>query len=150
MLTSRTLWLLAGLTLGTHPLHTTHTVLDDDGRGRVTITIRSFTDDLRTALGPAVRARDDSALARYIRDKVQLLDRGGRVRPLRFDAARTEGDITLVTLHADLVEGLRGTSFQQAMQMELYGDQVNVVQSRYANQTVSLLFLPGDGPRKLP
>ncbi len=147
---SHTVLLLAGLVLGAHPLHTTHTDLEDDGRGRVTITVRSFTDDLRTALGKSVRASDDSALARYVRDHVQLLDRAGRARPLSVDAVRTDGDVTLIFLHADLAGGLRGASLRQAMQMELYEDQVNVVQSRYANQSVSLLFLPGDGPRKLP
>jgi hypothetical protein len=61
-----------------------------------------------------------------------------------------EGDITLVTVHATLRGGLRGASIRQLMLLELYPDQVDVLQSRYAGQSVSLLFLPGDGARTLP
>lgn len=149
-MTPKALWLLGSLIMGRHPLHTTHTDVVDSGGGRVTLTIRSFTDDLRRALGRSAPAADDSALARYVRATVQVSDRTGRAAPLVFDAARVEGDVTLLTLHAEVTGGLRGASLRQAMQMELYDDQVNVVQSRYANQSVSLLFLPGDGPRKLP
>lgn len=145
-----TLLLFAGLSLGRHPLHTTHTDLVESGGSRVTITVRSFTDDLRAAIRQTASVTGDSALARYVREKVRLLDRTGRDVPLTFDAAHVEGDITLITLHAAIAGGLRGASLRQAMQMELYDDQVNVVQSRYANRSVSLLFLPGDGLRTLP
>jgi len=35
-------------------------------------------------------------------------------------------------------------------QFAVYDDQVNVVQARYAGRGTSLLFVPGDGPRRLP
>jgi hypothetical protein len=146
----KTLLLLAALALSAHPLHTTHTEVVDIGGGRVTITVRSFTDDLHSALGKAARTSEDSALARYLRETVRVCDRTGRAAPLVFDSARVEGDITLLTLHAVLPGGLRGASLRQTMQMELYDDQVNVVQSRYDGRAVSLLFLPGDGARTLP
>jgi hypothetical protein len=147
---SRMFLLVACLSLGRHPLHTTHTDLAETPDGRVTIVVRSFTDDLRAAVGGRSSIVDDSSLARYVRRTVEVLDRSGRRVPLIWDAAHTKGDITLVTLHATMPGGLRGASLRQVMQMELYDDQVNVVQSKYGGQSVSLLFMPGDGPRKLP
>jgi hypothetical protein len=146
---SLTLALLVWFGLGRHPLHTTHTDLSETPGGRVTITVRSFTDDLHAAVRQRGRTVDDSAVARYLRSTIELLDPAGRSIPLTWDAARSEGDITLLTLHTTIPGGLRGTSVRQLMQMELYDDQVNVVQTRYAGQSVSLLFLPGDGPRRL-
>lgn len=147
---SMTLIVLACLALGRHPLHTTHTDLTEGPGGRVTITVRSFTDDLRAAIGRQGRAVDDSSIARYVRSTVVIRDRSGQAVPLCWDASRTEGDITLLALHATIAGGWSGTSVAQSMQMELYDDQVNVVQSKYGSQSVSLLFLSGDGLRRLP
>jgi hypothetical protein len=35
------------------------------------------------------------------------------------------------------------------MQMELYDDQVNLLQAKVAGRIISLLFLPGDGLKAL-
>ncbi len=138
------------LLIGRHPLHTTHTDLVEGAGGRVTITVRSFSDDLRAALVKRERVLDDSAIARYVRGAVEIRDQAGRPRPLAWDGIRQEGDITLLALHVTLGSGLRGASVRQAMQMELYGDQVNVLQASYAGTSTSLLFLPGDGLKPLP
>ena len=145
-----TLVAIACLSLGRHPLHTTHTDLAEGPGGRVTMTVRSFSDDLRAAIGRREHAVDDSSIARYVRSTVELHDRTGRAVPLTWDSARTEGDITLLSLHATIAGGLSGATVRQAMQMELHDDQVNVLQSRYAGQSVSLLFLPGDNAKSLP
>jgi hypothetical protein len=141
---------LACFSLGRHPLHTTHTDLTEGPGGRVTITVRSFSDDLRSAIGKREAAFNDSSIARYVRSTVELQARSGRLAPFVWDSARTEGDITLLSLHTTIAGGLRGASVRQAMQMELHDDQVNVLQSRYGGESVSLLFLPGDRAKPLP
>jgi hypothetical protein len=140
---------LACLTLGRHPLHTTHTDLAEAPAGRVTVTVRSFSDDLRIAVTKREHATSDSAIARYVRRTVELHDAAGRTLPMVWDSARTEGDITLLSLHVTSGGGLRGVSVRQTMQMELYDDQVNVLQAKVAGQPISLLFLPGDGLKEL-
>jgi hypothetical protein len=140
---------LACLTLGRHPLHTTHTDLVEEPGGRVTVTVRSFRDDLRMAVSKLEPTVNDSGIARYVRSTVELRDPSGRIVPLLWDSARTEGDIVLVSLHGMVASGLRGASVRQAMQMELYDDQVNVLQAKVAGGSISLLFLPGDGLKAL-
>lgn len=135
--------------LAVHPLHTTHTDLVDEGGGRVRVTIRTFTDDLHAAVARRDAAAGDSAVARYVRNAISLRDRAGTPAALTWDSARREGDITLLSLHAILPGGLRGASVRQTMQMELYDDQVNVLQAQ-AGRSTSLLFLPGDGFKALP
>jgi hypothetical protein len=132
-----------------HPLHTTHTDLAEAPGGRVVITVRSFSDDLRTAVGRREHTVTDSAIARYVRSTVEVRDPTGRLDPLVWDSARTEGDIMLLSLHVTIAGGLGGTSVRQAMQMELHDDQVNVLQAKFAGKSVSLLFLPGDGLKAL-
>ena len=144
-----TLVAIACLSLGRHPLHTTHTDLAEGPGGRVTMTVRSFSDDLRAAIARREHVVDDSSMARYVRSTVALQDRTGRTVALMWDSSRSEGDITLLSLHATIAGGLSGASVRQAMQMELHDDQVNVLQSRYAGQSVSLLFLSFLGPAVL-
>jgi hypothetical protein len=146
----RILLFALGLGAGFHPLHTTHTDLAEGPGGRVTLTIRSFSDDLHAAVLKREAAVADSAVARYVRSTVVLRDRAGHPVSLLLDSVRTEGDITRIVLHATLPSGLRGATVSQLMQMELYEDQVNVLQSSAGGRQTSLLFLPGDGPKPLP
>jgi hypothetical protein len=94
-------------------------------------------------------ATSDSAIARYVRQSIELRDPAGRRLPIAWDSVRREGDITLLSFHTTSAGGVRGVTVRQVMQMELYDDQVNVLQARFAGRSVSLLFLPGDGPKEL-
>lgn len=144
--------LLLGLVLaGTaHPLHTTHTEIVERGPGEAGITIRAFTDDLHRAVGAPGGAVTDSALAQYVRRTLEIRSAGGAPARLRWEGTRIDGDATLLRLGATIPGGLRGMRLRQAMQVELFPDQVNVVQVRYAGRRVSLLFTPGDGARPVP
>jgi hypothetical protein len=141
--------LLAVLLANRHPLHTTHTDLSDSGTGRTTLVIRAFTDDLHRAVSRVERATDDSATARYVRSVLELMDSAGHPVALRWVGCRAEGEITLLTFEATL-PGLAGARIRQAMHMDLYDDQVNVVQASYGGRRVSLLFLPGDAAKAFP
>jgi hypothetical protein len=141
--------LVAALLLGRHPLHTTHTDLSESGTGRTALVIRAFTDDLHSAVSHRERATNDSATARYVRATLELIDSDGHAVSLRWVGARAEGEITLLTFDAAL-RGLAGAQIRQAMHMDLYDDQVNLVQASYGGRRVSLLFLPGDRAKPLP
>lgn len=131
-----------------HPLHTTHTDLRQHD-GVVEITVRAFTDDLHRAVAARERATDDSALVRYVRATLTLADVAGRPVLLTLAGTRIDGDITLMTLRAPLPGGLTGARVRQAMHMELFDDQVNVVRAEYEDRQTSLLFTPGDPARTL-
>lgn len=144
--------LLLGLMLAgaAHPLHTTHTEIVERGPGEAGIIIRAFTDDLHRAVGAAGGTVTDSVLAQYVRGRLEIRSAGGAPARLSWEGTRTDGDATLLRLSATIPGGLRGMRLRQAMQMELFTDQVNVVQIRYAGRRVSLLFTPGDGARPVP
>lgn len=137
------------LTGPVHPLHTTHTEIVEQGPGQARITIRAFTDDLHRAVGGAGTVTD-SALAGYVRRTVQVRASGGEPAGLRWEGTSIDGEATLLRLAVTVPGGLRGMYLRQAMQTELFTDQVNVVQARYGGRRVSLLFLPGDEARRLP
>jgi uncharacterized protein DUF6702 len=141
--------LLVALTLLAHPLHTTHTDLVE-ADGLVTVQVRAFTDDLTTAVRQRLGATDDSALARYVRGTVTLFDPDGRTVILAWAGKEVQGDITLLHFRAAGLTRLAGARIRQAMHMELFSDQVNVVQAKYGGQAQSLLFTPSDGPKRLP
>lgn len=146
--------LLAALTLQAtwpvHPLHTTRTELEERNRGEITIEVRAFSDDLRAAVEARERVVTDSALARYVRAVLELRGGDGRAATLRWSGTGLDGDVTLIRLDARLPGGLAGAQIRQTMHTEMFSDQVNVVQARYGGRRVSLLFVDGDGPRRLP
>jgi hypothetical protein len=141
--------LAASLILGRHPLHTTHTDLREGPGGRVSVTIRSFRDDLHAALARQNGVADDSALARYVRGTVRLIDQRRAPVTWTWDSVRSEGDIVLLSFHAVGLGALTGARLVQEMQMELYPDQVNVVQLDGPQGRTTLLFTRGDGPKAL-
>lgn len=140
---------LAVALLAGHPLHTTHTDLIES-EGEVTLLVRAFSDDLRAAVSRQEGGVTDSSLARYVQRTVVLTDGGGRPLPLTWVGEETRGDVTLLRLRAARPGGLSGIRVIQRMHMELFDDQVNVLQASYADRRVSLLFVPGDPPKRLP
>jgi hypothetical protein len=131
-----------------HPLHTTHTSVVVQRDGRFTLEIRAFTDDLHSAATRHGGRVTDSTIARYVRDRVRLLD-GGSVIPLAWDGMVPDGDVTRLRLHGRFTCRWETLRFVQLMQTDLFTDQVNVVQVRQADRRLSLLFVPGDPPRPL-
>ncbi|MFN8651474.1 MAG: DUF6702 family protein [Gemmatimonadales bacterium] len=132
-----------------HPLHTTHTDVVEE-HGVVTIQVRAFTDDLTHAVRTRLGAVDDSAMVRYLRGTVTLLDPAGHAVSLTWVGREVQGDITLLRVRATGLTALHGARIRQAMHMELFTDQVNVVVAGTGSQRTTFLFVPGDDPKPLP
>lgn len=139
----------ATLLLATHPLHTTHTDLVESGH-EVTVQLRAFSDDLHSAVGKRFGRLDDSTTAHYVRGTVSLVDSLGRAIPLGWLGSESRGDVTIIRFRAVGLTTLAGVRVSQVMHMELFDDQVNVVQASYDGRRVSLLFVPGDAAKRLP
>ena len=111
--------LLAG---GRHPVHTTVAeVVQRDARGRTTIQVRVYTDDLRAAVpetadlppaasGPTSNTDSaaDSATARYLRGTFALADRSGHPVRLTWRGFERTGDVVLLRLEGEVPGGLAG------------------------------------------
>jgi hypothetical protein len=132
------------LALLLHPLHTTHTTITLGPGTRCLVEIRAFTDDLQAATRRHGRVVTDSTTADYVRSTVVLIDHTGQVVPLRWLRQEPDGEVTRLTLACILPQGARGISVRQSMQVELFADQVNVVQVRAPARRTNLLFTPGD------
>jgi hypothetical protein len=154
-----------------HPMHTTVTeVVQEDARGHVSIQVRVYIDDLRSAVPPpngtagAYPARADSgaaysavaytaadsAMARYLRATFALADRTGRPVRLTWAGAEATGDVILLRLRGEVPDGLAGARVTSLVLCERFEDQVNVVRAEYAGRTTTLLFTRGETAKVLP
>ena len=125
-----------------HPLHTTLTRITEE-RGTATLWVRAFADDFERGVGP-------STPPVYLGRSVRMWTKDGRV--VRFTACgeRRSADLRWFCLRAPVPGGVRGARVLNSMQFAVYGDQVNIVQAEYGRRKASLLFVPGDAPRRLP
>jgi hypothetical protein len=135
-----------------HPMHTTVTeVVQEDGRGQVSIQVRVYLDDLRSAvLPPDGAAAADSAMARYLRATFALADRTGRPVRLTWLGAEPTGDVILLRLRGEVPGGLAGARVTSLVLCERFEDQVNVVRAEYAGRATTLLFTRGETAKVLP
>ena len=133
-------------------MHTTVAeVMQEDVHGHVSIQVRVYADDLRSA----VPARDgtagaDSAMARYLRGTFALADRTGRPVRLTWTGAEPAGDVILFRLRGEVPGGLAGARVTSLVLCERFEDQVNVVRAEYAGRTTTLLFTRGGTAKALP
>jgi hypothetical protein len=142
---------LAGLLVATvaHPMHTSVAELRYDGaRRETTVTIRVYPDDLAGA--GAGRGAADSGLVRYVRARFLLADQGGRPLRLEWRGVEREADALVIRLRAPMPGGLEGARVAHLLLHDRFGDQVNVVRASDGRRAATLLFLPGDGPKRLP
>lgn len=135
--------------LALHPLHTTHTTISAGPGSACTVEIRAFTDDLHAALRRRGGDSSDSGIAQYVRSTVTLTDRSGQPAALQWIGQTPDGDVTRLRLSCILPAAIDAMTLRQAMQLELYTDQVNVVQLRAGKRRLTLLFVPGDNAKPL-
>ena len=127
-----------------HPLHTTLTDVMVDATG-LHLTIRGFAADFAAATTPHHDAiPSDSAIGSYVASAVLVVDQTGRRVALGASEIRRTGDLVWITLRAPAVKTLRGVRLACALLVELFDDQVNIVQEAATGQRHSLLFTRGD------
>ena len=144
---------LAGLLAATvaHPMHTSVAELRyDEARRETTVAIRVYPDDLARAVPGAGRGAADSVLVRYVRARFLLVDQGGRPLRLEWRGVDREADALVIRLRAAMPGGLEGARVAHLLLHDRFGDQVNVVRASYGGRAATLLFLPGEGPKRLP
>lgn len=143
--------------LRAHPLHTSVTELSYGTRDAgARLVIRVAADDYSAAVARFTRtapATDHTvppaASFAYLRATVALLDRAGRALPLTTCGERRVEDAMLICLtsSATLPDGAR---LRNAILLELFDDQVNVVNARRDEARRTLLFTKGTREQRLP
>lgn len=138
-----------------HPLHTTLTdVTTDPVRGTLRMTIRVFADDFSAAAArhsglepPADYRLADAVIARYVAARVQVVDAGGRRASLSWGGARREGEMIWITVHVPALRSLAGVRIGNALMLDVFDDQVNIVRAQAGSRRSSVLFTRGDRGR---
>ncbi|MFL5620792.1 MAG: DUF6702 family protein [Gemmatimonadaceae bacterium] len=138
-----------------HPLHTTMTELSYDPASRVlTATLRVFADDFSAAVtgrraDGSVVVPPDSAIVRYVSARLAVMGPvEGRVS-MRWCGMRRDGVVLFLCLRGTLREQSAGVTMKNALMTEVFGDQVNIVQTNLDGRRRTLLFTSRDGVKPL-
>jgi len=139
-----------------HPLHTTLTELTYDPSSRtVSILLRVFADDFAAAVqsrGPALAADvmpPDSAMLRYVSERLTLTVGGVGRATMRWCGSRRDGAALFLCLRATIPTSLAGARLGNTLLSEKFADQVNIVQANVDGRRRTLLFTPRDGAKAL-
>lgn len=142
-----------------HPLHTTLTevrLVTAPGGPIAEFRVRAFVDDFArasAAFAGRPAPRDSSVVvveaARYLAATMALSDARGRRLRLQWCGMRTERGVVWLCLRTVEPVALDQLAMRQRAHMELFGDQVNLVQVFDGARRVSHLFVRGTGARKL-
>lgn len=149
--------LLAGLVVvltGTRPpaLHDFHTSLTqmqfNPKEKGFEISVRLFTDDLEKALsresGQKIQLTPkpdvDPLIEKYIRKHFILTDAGKKPHPYTYIGHEAEGDANWVYLEMPIDDALKTAEMQQDALMDLFDDQVNLVNLQIGAQRKTYVF----------
>lgn len=112
------------------------------------LSIRVFTDDLEKALsatsGTKVRLsnekKDDPLLEKYIREHVAYMTPQRQPKALSYVGHEEEADANWIYLEMPYAEPFRGGVMKQNILMDLFDDQVNMVNVQYQGQKKTFVF----------
>jgi hypothetical protein len=116
----------------------------------VGVSIRLFLEDLLQALErqPGSRAGARAEAASYAASRFALYTEGRALR-LMPCGVRFGGDVVQVCFRARAPQGLTGLSVSNRLLVELFDDQINIVQVIAGGRRSSLVFTKGDGVKLL-
>lgn len=135
-----------------HPLHTSLAELTYDARAReIRISIRVFADDLTRASVAYAKSKSiaSSPVDAYARAMFVVVDRDGRAVSLVSCGTKPVADLMWLCYRASSSRGPSGFRMAHRILFDLYSDQINVVQSAYGGKRQSLLFVRGDGLKRI-
>ena len=133
-----------------HAIHASITQIDHNAKEKtLEVSVRIFTDDLETVLGlenAGQRFRiengdkNDAAVERYLRKVFKIANPKGKVWPYKYIGKENEADATWVYVEFPLTEAPTGCKLQQQVLLDVFDDQVNIVNLTYQGEKKSYLF----------
>ena len=149
---------MSSVAAGAHPLHTTLTQLTYNAAERsVYVSMRVFADDFSTAVArhsggraAADHSVADAAAFAYVAEGLTLIGADGRRLPLQWCGARRTDIVLWLCLRSPAPDGLDGLQVHNRVLVEMFEDQINIVQATYNGRKQSLLFTREDRPKRLP
>lgn len=116
------------------------------------VSIRIFTDDLERGLSQSYNKQrfviknndqNDGVVEAYIRKAFVLTDSQQKVIPIKYIGKEQEEDATWVYLEVPFQGNLNGCRLLNATLMEVFDDQVNMTNIRFASDKKTFLFKKG-------
>lgn len=147
--------ILAGCLSGSRPLllhdfHTSLTQMQYNAKEKMfEISIRIFTDDFETALtqennGQKVRLtandNNDLLIEKYLRKHFAVTTPQKQRKPFQYLGHEPEGEANWVYLEMPYAEPFRGGTVQYDVLMDLFADQVNLLNLDYEGQKKTVMF----------
>lgn len=148
------LGLVAGCLSGNRPLtlhdfHVSVTQMQYNPKERTfEISLRVFTDDLEKALSTETKTpvhvgstgKNDPLLEKYIRSHFAYVNPQKQAKPFTYVGHEVEADANWLYLEMPHAEPYRGGLMKQNVLMELFDDQVNMVNIQYQGQKKTFMF----------
>ena len=133
-----------------HDFHTSLTQMQFNAKDKTfEISVRVFTDDFEKALilennGQKVELANndkyDPLIERYIRKHFSLTNPQKQRKAFNYLGHETEADAQWIYLEMPYNDPFRGAQLQQTVLMELFDDQVNLVNFQYLTQKKTVVF----------
>ncbi|WP_461090400.1 DUF6702 family protein [Spirosoma gilvum] len=146
------LWVCLVLSSASRPAHDFHasvTQMQYDPKERsFEISIRIFTDDFEKALSEAshsrinleTNAKADELIEKYVLSHISYVNPQKQTKPLKYVGHEVEADANWIYLEMPYAEPFRGGLLKQNVLMELFDDQVNMVNIQYQGQKKTFVF----------
>ncbi len=146
--------MLAGCLLGARPLtlhdfHASVTQMQYNPKEKTfEISVRVFTDDFEKALTPVANGsvhlapndKNDPIIAQYIRQHVAYISPQKRAKSIAYVGHEIEADANWLYLEMPYSEPFTGGLLKQNVLMEMFDDQVNLVNVQYQGQKKTFVF----------
>jgi hypothetical protein len=133
-----------------HSIHASLTQIDHNAKGKtLEVSVRIFTDDLENVLslenkGQRFRIEDgdknDAVVERYLRKVFKITNAKGKIWPYTYIGKENEADATWAYIEIPLTEAPTGCKLQQQVLLDVFDDQVNIVNVTYQGEKKTYLF----------
>ncbi|MFC5411417.1 DUF6702 family protein [Larkinella bovis] len=133
-----------------HPVHTSVTQMQYNVAEKTfEVSLRIFTDDLEEALtkennNQRVHLSDKDTngplIERYLRKHFGLTTPGRQRKPFKYLGKEAEVDATWIYVEIPYSEPVQGSSLQQSVLLDLFDDQINLVNVSYLSEKKTVLF----------
>jgi hypothetical protein len=140
-----------------HPIHSTLAEISYDAAARrATVRVRAFADDFGTATERWGRSRprkavmsSDSLSFEYLSHAISLETAPGQFSALEWCGVEKTGAVLWLCLRAKLDHGLEGVRVADRVLVDLFDDEINIVQIESAGKKASAVFTRKDAGKIL-
>lgn len=132
-----------------HDFHASVTQMQYDSKERTfEISIRIFTDDFEKALAEATRSKvnlngpgkNDQLIEKYVQTHFSYANAQKQPKPIKYIGYEVETDAHWIYLEMPYTEPFKGGSLKQNVLMEMFDDQVNMVNIQYQGHKKTFVF----------